>query len=238
MATRYNPKIVTDGLVLALDAANTRSYPGSGNNIDDLSTNKIDPITKTSGITFSSNNKGFFNFDSTSEYIEMQETSSITPSEMTLSTWVNATAMTPERMIARSNDQSSENDGWRFLGSSFKGGDGSGSSNTGTQWGFRPAPSVQERTSGEVLPLNSWQNLVVSHGVSNELKLYRNGELKNTILSVGNLGFTGYIRIGEGTGGAQEHWYGGIANFIMYNRALTASEIAQNYNALKGRFGL
>ena len=221
MALRHSPKIVTDGLVLALDAANTRSYPGSGNNIDDLSKNKIDPITKTSGITFSSSNKGFFNFDSTVEYIEIQETSAITPSEMTLSTWVNATQMTPERMIARSNDQSSTGDGWRFYGASYDG-------NAGTQWGFRPKPSVSEQTSGEVLPLSSWHNLVISHGNSGQLKLYRNGELKNTISSSGSLGFGGYIRIGEGTGGAQEHWYGGIANFIMYNRVLTIEEIKQS----------
>ena len=58
MAVGYNPRIVTDGLVLALDAGNTKSYPGSGTNVSDLSRSGYD-FTMTNGATTNASNSTY-----------------------------------------------------------------------------------------------------------------------------------------------------------------------------------
>ena len=69
MATDYNPSIVTDGLVLCVDAANTKSYPGSGTTWTDISS-KGNNGTLTNGPTFSSGNGGAIVFDGTNDYVD------------------------------------------------------------------------------------------------------------------------------------------------------------------------
>ena len=69
MATDYNPSIVTDGLVLCLDAANTKSYPGSGTTWTDISGKGYDG-TLTNGPTFSSDNLGCIVFDGSNDRVD------------------------------------------------------------------------------------------------------------------------------------------------------------------------
>ena len=68
MATNYNPRIVTDGLVLALDAGNTKSYPGSGSTWTDLSGNGNNG-TLAGGVGYSSSNGGSLTFDGSNDYV-------------------------------------------------------------------------------------------------------------------------------------------------------------------------
>jgi len=85
MAVGYNPRIVTDGLVLALDAGNTKSYPGSGTTWTDLSGNG-NTGTLTNGPTFDSANGGSIVFDGTNDYVQV--TGSITVTSATFITWI------------------------------------------------------------------------------------------------------------------------------------------------------
>ena len=71
MATYYNPKIVTNNLFLYLDAANAKSYPGSGTAWKDLSGQNND-TTLVNGPTYNSNNSGCFVFDGTDDYLEVE----------------------------------------------------------------------------------------------------------------------------------------------------------------------
>ena len=68
MSTRYNPSIVRDNLVLYLDAANTKSYPGSGTTWKDIS-GKGNNGTLTNGPTFDSNNLGSIDFDGVNDHV-------------------------------------------------------------------------------------------------------------------------------------------------------------------------
>lgn len=66
MALAHNPKIVTDGLVLCLDAANPKSYPGSGTVWSDLSGNGNNG-TLVNGVGYNSNNGGYLTFDGSND---------------------------------------------------------------------------------------------------------------------------------------------------------------------------
>jgi len=70
MAFSYSPKIATDGLVLCLDAANNRSYPGSGTAWTDLSRGGNNGAL-TNGPTFNSANGGSIVFDGTNDYVQV-----------------------------------------------------------------------------------------------------------------------------------------------------------------------
>lgn len=85
MAVSYNPKISTNGLVLCLDAANPKSYPGSGNTWFDLSGNR-NHATLFNSPTFSRNgaNQLAFTFNGTNQYASMPSTSSLTTSTVTI----------------------------------------------------------------------------------------------------------------------------------------------------------
>jgi hypothetical protein len=74
MATNYSPKIVTDGLVLSLDAADKNSYIGSGTTWTDLSANGH-VGTLTNGPTFDSNNGGAIDFDGDNDYVTVPDSS-------------------------------------------------------------------------------------------------------------------------------------------------------------------
>ena len=68
MSINYNPRIVTDGLVLLLDAGNTKSYPGTGTTWTDISRNGNNG-TLTNGPTFDSANGGSLVFDGVDDYV-------------------------------------------------------------------------------------------------------------------------------------------------------------------------
>lgn len=76
MALNHSPKIVTNGLVLYLDAANQKSYPGSGTTWTDLSGNG-NTGTLTNGPTFSANNNGGIVFDGANDYVSISNSSSL-----------------------------------------------------------------------------------------------------------------------------------------------------------------
>jgi hypothetical protein len=96
MGFNYSPKIVTDGLVLCLDAANSRSYPGSGTTWFDLSGNGNNG-TLANGPTFNANNNGSIVFDGTNDYVEITNRNTnleFQPSQaFTVSTWFKTTTI-------------------------------------------------------------------------------------------------------------------------------------------------
>jgi hypothetical protein len=74
MGIGYNTSVVRDGLVLYLDAANLKSYPGSGTVVKDIVSNSING-TLLNGVSFSNSNKGIFSFDGVDDYINLQDIS-------------------------------------------------------------------------------------------------------------------------------------------------------------------
>jgi hypothetical protein len=230
MALSHSPSIVTNGLVLYLDAANRRSYPGGGTIWNDLSGNGNNG-TLTNGPTYSSANGGSIVFDGGDDYING---SSFTPNitNKTLSGWVKLSSIT-QQGGGLVNLQSTD-------GASF---DAIVYNETNNGWGFGSNNYARTGWSGvKETSTADWVNIVATYENLN-YKMYRNGVLIYTLTSFNVLNFNfsskslvGYRHTGATTPAG--YLFGNIAQVSIYNRTLTASEIQRNFNALRGRFGI
>lgn len=224
-----NQKIVTSGLRLSLDAAQLRSYPTTGTTWTDLSGNGFNG-TLTNGPTFNSANGGSIIFDGTNDY------ASFTPINMS-GTQISFTAFVKPNGFGTGNN----------INSIVRKGDVS-SVTTPSNYVFalrdsRIAMGVQNAVDSDTpagnttLTANQWYYLAASwNGTS--ISFYVNGgsdgnvALSSIILEDGRSTFVG------GRTGSLDIFNGNIASVQMYNRALSATEVGQNYNAVKSRFGL
>lgn len=242
MAYFHSPTIVTNGLVLALDAANQDSYPGSGTNWADLLGNSTN-ISLLNGTTYSSANGGSIVFDGTNDLVRATSFSADTSADaLSVFCWVYPTNLsnyssggTFFNWIINKRPGNSTPRDWQFL-----------SSNSKLAVGIYDASDVQisSHTSADgvyTLQLNQWQYVgFTTSGVNGgNLDTYYNAQLnlqstlsgnrsKRTLdMDIGKAGWTGNF-----------YWTGNLSTVFIYNRNLTASEILQNYNATKGRYGL
>ena len=230
MATQYAfGKIVTDGLVVSLNAADRNSYPGSGTTWTDMSGNGNNG-TLVNGPTFSSANGGAIVFDGTNDYVATAGISA-TVSALTIATWLFVTEPQPNdySSVIFSRGGGGAVTGLHFLGTAF-GGNGYKLSYTynggGYTWGGAPAvtPSVWNSVT---LVLRSTGAFFYMNG---QLSASEAGSLATTNLSA--------LQIGRDSSTFGRYYKGNLANTLIYNYALSASEITQNYNAQKSRFGL
>ena len=216
MGIDYNNIIVTDGLVFYLDAANTRSYSGSGTSSNSL-TGGIG-ATLVNGVGFTSSNNGAFTFDGSNDYINFGNSSAVQQSSGTLSAWAKA---------------SSPGGGYRGI-IAKQGAYGlfyTDSVLVAYDWAA-DAP----RSTGVNIADNTWKNVVLTYqsGVSNGTRIYINGvSVLTTTITV--LNQTGNL-FGGAEANAGQYASCQISLFNMYNRALSATEVLQNYNATKGRY--
>jgi hypothetical protein len=214
------PNIVTDGLVLSLDAANTKSYPGSGTVWTDLSGNGSNG-TLINGPTFSSVNGGSIVFDGSNDYAPIGTTGfPFGTSPGTLSAWANVNTISGLHWIISYGTANTNQS--RFLGT------------INSVYYFGGYNGVDITYNGAIP--NVWFNMVGVYDGTNA-SMYING-----VLVVGPSARSwntvpGNAQIGRQTN-TGEYWSGNIAQASIYNRVLSASEIAQNFNATKGRFGL
>jgi len=223
MAVGYNPRVVTDGLVLALDAGNTKSYPGSGSTWSDLSGNS-NSGTLTNGPTFNSDNNGSIVFDGSDDVVSISDSSSIdvTPT-VTISSWINPSGFGGGNFGRIIDSQDSYN---FFLDNT---------TSTGTN-AIRYWPNTGDALSvNNVVTLNEWANFTVVHSGSNVV-IYKNGISIGTSGSFSTLPSTSStILIGNRDDNARG-FEGKISQVLVYDTALTAAEVLQNYNATKGRY--
>ena len=234
MAYNFSPKIVTDGLVLYLDASNTRSYPGTGTTWSDLSRGGNNG-SLINGPTFNSANGGNIVFDGSNDYISTNTNSSLTQAgntQFTVDVWVKKSASNKDMLLGPWDN--SNRKGW-FV-----------------QW-FTDGNLYFGITNGafnynyvSVSWQNQWFNLTGVFDGSlltnqNIGKIYVNNILQNTTNS-GNMLTSvpaGLVEVSIGRlTNYSSYATGNIAMVKIYNRALSASEISQNYNATKTRFGL
>ena len=226
MAFIHSPKIVTSGLVLCLDAANKLSYRGSGTTWTDLSGNNYNG-TLTNSPTFSGTNSGNIVFDGTDDYVLVTQTLSTpiticgfikyTDQAKALNTFINSF---PHNTLAISLNRNGAGNLQVYIGN--------GSSWLGT-------PSINSSTT---IAVNTWYHISFTCNGSTSI-LYLNGVNVGTSANIPS-GWSTYFYLGHLTGGVSNSEYlkGNIASTMIYNRALTAVEILQNYNANKSRFGL
>lgn len=232
MATIGGSDIVTSGLVLSLDAANSRSYPGSGTTWTDLSGNSNNG-TLTNGPTFSSANNGSIVFDGTNDFIIDSSTVNIPvgSSSRTIQMWVYPTTNTNNFVqlgTGGGGNQIYVVQYYRIGSPDYVFTDGVNGGNNLT-------------ISGAQLPtLNAW-NFFVFGNSGQDYFYYLNGVSRLTgtwPVTLNTVGQKYVIGNRDDGSGFNIPISGSVALVSIYNRALTASEIQQNYNSQKSRFGL
>jgi len=224
--TNPSRPIVTSGLVLHLDAGNTSSYPGSGTTWTDLSGSGNNG-TLTNGPTFGSANGGSIVFDGINDVVSSFSTQISGTGSKTISSWIKINT-TSRAGIA--GTRSLADYGWGFTVNR---------NGTGNLAFYDTRGSDLSVAAG--LGTNIWYNVSVTFDDSRIVTLYVNGSqvgISSTPFSALNAStFNGVI-------GNEDEWSspfyhpfkGNIAQVIIYNRALTAAEVLQNYNSLRPRF--
>ena len=225
MGCSSGPDIIQDGLVLSVDAASKRSYPGTGTTCTDLK-NGFQGTLQNSP-TFTSSNSGAFTFDGTDERILF--TDDIAVDEATFLVW-----------IKRSGDQAgyggivmTRGDGGSTTGLNFY----SSTENLGYHW--NDASSTWSFNSGLLVPDGEWCMVALSVSSSGAVfYLYQNTGLSTTTIGTASHGSSNLnaLEIGGDPFGGGRQFIGDLAMAHIYNRALSADEIRQNYLSTKERF--
>ena len=229
----FGPNIVTDGLVLHLDAASKRSYPGYSTTWKDLSGN-VNNGTLTNGPTFSTDGAGSFFFDQTNDIVDISKNGA--------ELGIADTAISGELIIKKV----SGNPSYNLQGHMGFGGSGEGLSikNTNPTYFLDAynASGIRVTTHFHSTAFaNTYQYtwLILCFTFAGEtLKTYTNGEYYTTGTYTGGLQTIQDKDFSIAKGFGYYRTYGNIASTKLYNRELSADEVAQNYNATKGRFGL
>ena len=234
MGAYAGPEIVEDGLVLALDAGNTKSYPGSGTTWTDLSGNGNNG-TLVNGVGYDSGNGGALSFDGVDDRVNLGDILDAGSGDYTFQAWSRLTSTNSQNKMIMD-----KRDGINRILLYSRGSDGfiQASIGDGSQL-FSVVDNINHRDG-------IWRNYAFTVNRSNNLlKLYRNGvSVSSTdITGLGTQNNSKSLVLGAGYGGssgleASYYWQGSIAQASIYNRALTASEIQQNFNATRGRFGI
>ena len=232
MSFNNGPTVVTNGLVLALDAGDRNSYAGSGTTWFDLA--GVNNGTLTNGPTFSTGSGGNIVFDGTDDFVNIGNIGNYSTISYTL-----------ESFIYPEFDSSAN--GRPFFTKGLDCGNGEFQveyGRTANKFSFLSSFNLIALTSNSTYPKNNWYHVVITRTNNGNgtytNRLYINGILDNTT-TVGYPSETtnGNLSIGgQNICSAVSDFLGKIAMSRIYNLALTAFEVLQNYNATKGRFGL
>jgi hypothetical protein len=219
--------IVTDGLVLNLDAGWYNSYPGSGTVWTDLS-GQGNNGTLFNSPSFSSNGQGSLNFDGTDDYVRVNESASvdITTNTITFGAWCYPTVSNKyQHILVKGVGESRQYGMWLSV--------------NGTSQIFRNVNGVVGQTDVTISKpwvVNAWNYIMLVYNGST-IKIYLNGLEVFSENASGNITHTN-SNVNLGGEPTQSFLFvGNITNGQIYNRALTADEIFQNYNTQKTRFG-
>lgn len=217
MTVNYNPGVVTSGLLFCVDAGNPRSYPGSGTSWNQL-TGATNTGVLTNGPTYSSSNLGSLVFDGVDDYVDFSGNLG-TMANYTIMYWAYRSAENKMPVAGRVNT------------AFYWYGDNSWAYTHGGVWGeyYYSKPTS--------IPLNTWGCLCVVYNGSN-VSIYRQGIYQGQQATTGTADWSQGLRVGFWAAGGGYAWQGNISNVMMYNTALTQDQVTQNFNALRGRYGI
>ena len=246
MGLKHHPRVVTNGLIYYLDAANTRSYSGSGLTANGL----IGGINATlvNGVGFSSANNGSFIFDGTNDQISTADIDLTSTNKVTVSCWVKVLNY---REVSSSSNIVFEfsSDFNSYTGSfvaAFADGSPQYSSIYPVALGIRGNSGYNlvgySKTLVNDLSWHHWTCIFDTSLSGNENTLYIDGVSRaaiSTIYLSDNSGNFGNFKLFIGNRDSSSYPANcNIGQIQVYNRALSAQEILQNYNATKKRYGL
>ena len=226
MGIAYNTSIVSDGLVFAFDAGNTRSYSGSGITVNGL----VGGLggTLVNGTGFSSANNGSFFFDGTNDFINTNIFSSsigFTSSNFTISLWTKIKDYSQyNAFVTRTSGNLPAPLDFFTLPNGYI------NVNLGGVAGWTSI------NSSSAFPL-TWTYLTFMLN-STTMSIFYNGVLNNTgTLTATRVESANSIKIGTREDGFTR-MNGNLSQVQIYNRALSAQEISQNFNATRDRYGI
>jgi len=220
MACNAGPDIIEDGLLISLDASNTRSYPGTGTTWTDLKGRNNG--TLTNGPTFSGDNGGSLVFDGTDDYVDLS-TSFLDVSAnqgLTISVWIKTTDSSGNIFTYVSSGTSDffftvNSNALRF------------------QWTTYAGKSVTQTTATGTSNIadGDWHLLVGTRDSTGVFRVYVDGVLEGTSSSSPQSG-----ALSASGGSLCPTLASNCSLFCAYDRELTADEIRQNYSATIGRY--
>ena len=227
MALSHSPSLVLPGLVLCLDAANSKSYPGSGTTWTDLSGNG-NTGTLVNGVGYNSANFGSLVFDGVDDYVNLTSASllPIGTSDRTIVAFVRTPTSFPEPYLHVIHYGTTATD-QAFGLAIFSNG------------GLNTHPWAGAPSQGTVVAGTDYC-LAVSYTHSSTLhKFWINGVSQGAGVARSINTGTTEARVGSRISNGED-WgpSGRIYNVMVYNRSLTDAEIQQNFNALRSRFSV
>jgi len=217
------PHIVQDGLIFAVDAGSARSYTGSGNNVTDLAGTNTGVFIN--GITYSANNGGKWEFDGTDEQLLLNSGTAIVVNDFTITQWIQFPGTTQRMSIGGGLHTTTPVAEYR-----------------GYIWYRSPQGEIRvfvNSETGVVFSVNGSLYLSGFHQITatrsgSTYKLYIDG-VQVDVTRTGSTNDFSIRTIGWGYSNGYA-FQGDIANTLIYNKALTDAEVAQNYNGQESRF--
>jgi len=239
MGIAYNTSVVRDGLVVYLDAANPKSYPGTGTTWFDLSQYKNN-MTLVNGITYSTDNKGILIFDGIDDHIKkttIEGDSLDLRNNFTLSLWFNANSLPVGNidsslyyLVSKNSTLGSADNQYSMLVNSST---------------FRCSISgiFAPTTVNYTFNNNTWYNAVLTFNGStariyiNQQKILEHTQVYNALFFKPNLSIGRRSTSADGVSGSL-FFNGEINEFKIYNRPLSEAEVKYNFEGTRGRYGI
>lgn len=223
MGLAHSPKIATDGLVLCLDAANVKSYPGTGTAWTDVSANDTNG-TLTNGPTFGG---GAIEFDGANDYIMTPTNALMDTQTLTMETWCNPDLTNHNGFLFEKGPVNTQ---FSYF------------FNSNNVFYFRTiglSPQDLTFTTTTHITAGNWHQIVATYAAGVKI-IYINGIQRYEQTGITGTIATGKVNqyIGAYGPGTAYFFNGKIAISKFYNRALTAIEVQQNFNATRGRYGI
>lgn len=227
MAINAGPDIVEDGLVLYLDAANPRSYPGSGTGWFNLSTSNITG-TLTNGPTFNQSTSGWIIFDGVNDNVTLPLSSAFNfgTGNFSIEMWVYPTSYLYDPTLLHMGNYQSSSGLLFYIASGY---------NKISVFENLGIPAIYFNL---IPTLNNWNHIVFSKESSSMSCYLQTVAATGTLSNQVNIAPTGANAIGYDATYNNGYFTGRIAFVKIYQKALSADEVKQNFNALRGRFNL
>jgi hypothetical protein len=223
--------LVTENLVLYLDAANSSSYSGSGTTWSDLSGNDYDG-TLTNGPVY---NSTYFDFDGDDDYVDMGTIGTSHPLQLSspsgggltimFAVWFDGTGDTFQRVVDKSDSGSAAN-GWAIWDT------------PGAVMTFAVNNSYQISTTS-IPASNTWEIWTLTHNSSTgEIVWYKNATVdKSDTITYNMPNVQTNMRLGTWNHTDARELNGRLGFFMVYDKPLSAQEVSDNFEVLKGNYG-
>ena len=215
MGTFTGPNIVTDGLLIAIDAGSGRSYSGSGTSVSNI----IDDSTYTlqNSLSKVSDKGGTWDYDGTDDYISGPSMSFGTLLVYTIAFWARRDS--ENKMYISTNNGNFYwygDNSWRYV-----------TAGTAAEYYYPKSVSI---------PVGTWGYYVATYDGANT-KIYRQGVYEGAKATTGSVNIDSLTwQFGKHASSGSFYFNGLGGDIFWYNKALTQAEVTQNFNAQKSRF--